>query len=120
MMSSTRRGAEGTHLPPGSMGLPLVGETLTFVRNPYRFLEIRRDRYGDVFRSNVTGRRVLFLPGIAGASAFYDPENISREDAHPFLMTDMFGGTNLEMYDGPRHFALKTIALGAFHRRALT
>jgi retinoid hydroxylase len=101
------------------MGLPLVGETLTFVRNPYRFLEIRRDRYGDVFKSNVTGRRVVFLSGIAGASAFYDPANISREDAHPFLMTDMFGGTNLEMYDGPRHFALKTIALEAFDEAAL-
>jgi hypothetical protein len=31
------------------MGLPLVGETLTFVRNPYRFLEVRGDRYGDIF-----------------------------------------------------------------------
>ena len=101
------------------MGLPLVGETPAFVRNPYRFLEVRRDRYGDVFKSNVTGRHVVFLSGIEGASAFYDPENISREDAHPFLMTDMFGGTNLEMYDGPRHLALKTIALEAFDEPAL-
>jgi cytochrome P450 len=106
-------------LPPGSMGLPLLGETPAFVRNPYRFLEIRRDRYGDVFKSNVTGRQVVFLSGIEGSSAFYDPENISRDDAHPFLMTDMFGGTNLEMYDGPRHLALKTIALQAFDESAL-
>jgi hypothetical protein len=77
-MSSTRRGAEGSRLPPGSMGLPLVGETPAFVRNPYRFLEVRRDRYGDVFKSSVTGRRVVFLSGIEGASAFYDPENIGR------------------------------------------
>jgi cytochrome P450 len=101
------------------MGLPLVGETPAFVRNPYRFLEVRRDRHGEVFRSNVAGRRVVFLSGIDGASAFYDPENIGREDAHPFLMTDMFGGTNFEMYDGPRHHALKTIALEAFDQAAL-
>ena len=118
-MSSTRPGAEGSRLPPGSMGLPLVGETPAFVRNPYRFLEVRRDRYGDVFKSNVTGRRVVFLSGIEGASAFYDPANIGRDDAHPFLMTDMFGGTNFEMYDGPRHLALKTIALEAFDEAAL-
>jgi retinoid hydroxylase len=118
-MSFTRRGVAGWRLPPGSMGLPLVGETPAFVRNPYRFLEVRRDRYGDVFKSNVTGRRVVFLSGIEGASAFYDAENIGREDAHPFLMTDMFGGTNLEMYDGPRHLALKTIALEAFDEEAL-
>jgi retinoid hydroxylase len=97
----------------------LVGETPAFVRNPYRFLEVRRDRYGNVFKSNVTGRRVVFLSGIEGASAFYDPVNIGREDAHPFLMTDMFGGTNFEMYDGPRHLALKTIALEAFDEAAL-
>jgi retinoid hydroxylase len=118
-MSSPSRGAEGSRLPPGWMGLPLVGETLAFVRNPYGFLEVRRDRYGDIFKSNVTGRRVVFLSGIEGASAFYNPENISRADAHPFLMADMFGGTNFEMYDGPRHLALKTIALEAFDEAAL-
>jgi cytochrome P450 len=101
------------------MGLPLVGETPAFVRNPYRFLEVRRDRHGDIFKSNVAGHRVVFLSGIDGASAFYDPENIGRDHAHPFLMADMFGGTNFEMYDGPRHLALKTIALGAFDQASL-
>jgi cytochrome P450 len=101
------------------MGLPLVGETPAFVRNPYRFLEVHRDRHGNVFKSNVAGHRVVFLSGIDGAAAFYDPENIGRDDAHPFLMTDMFGGTNFEMYDGPRHLALKTIALEAFDQAAL-
>jgi cytochrome P450 len=118
-MSSPHLNADASHLPPGSMGLPLIGETLAFVRNPYRFLEVRRDRYGDVFKSNVTGRQVVFLSGVNGASAFYDAGNIGRENAHPFLMTDMFGGTNFEMYDGPRHLALKTIALEAFGETAL-
>ena len=108
-----------TDLPPGRTGLPLIGETLPFVRNPYRFLEDRHARRGNVFRSNVVGRRVVFLAGIEGAEAFYDPENITREDAHPFLLVDMFGGRNFEMYDGPKHLALKTIALDAFDDRAL-
>src|ERR1700712_805670 len=109
----------GGRLPPGSMGLPLVGETPAFVRNPYRFLEVRRERHGNVFRSNVAGRRIVFLSGIEGASAFFDPENVGREHAHPFFMVDMFGGTNFEMYDGPHHLALKTIALRAFDDAAL-
>ena len=101
------------------MGLPLLGETLPFVRNPYRFLEQRRARYGNVFRSNVLGRNVVFLAGVEGAEAFYGGDNISREHAHPFLMVDMFGGVNFEMYDGPRHAALKAIALGAFDESAI-
>jgi hypothetical protein len=27
--------------PPGSNGLPLLGETLTFAKNPFRFIEER-------------------------------------------------------------------------------
>jgi retinoid hydroxylase len=118
-LMSGRPGGDGPSLPPGWMGLPLVGETAAFVRDPYRFLEIRRNRHGDVFKSNVGGRRVVFLSGLNGASAFYDQDNIGRDDAHPFLMTDLFGGTNFEMYDGPRHLGLKTIALEAFDRAAL-
>ena len=118
-MTSTRGAAEEPQLPPGSTGLPLLGETPAFVRNPYSFLEVRRDRHGDVFKSNVAGRRVAFLSGIEGATAFYDSANVSRDDAHPFFMVDLFGGRNFEMYDGPRHLALKTIALDAFDHQAL-
>src|ERR1041385_2373253 len=54
-----------------------------------------------------------------GAEAFYDSANISRADAHPFPLVDMFGGINMEMYDGPRHLALKSMALSAFDHGAI-
>jgi len=31
----------GAPPPPGSNGLPLLGETLSFVKNPFRFIEER-------------------------------------------------------------------------------
>jgi hypothetical protein len=31
-------------LPPGSAGLPLVGETLAFAKNPFRFIDERLAR----------------------------------------------------------------------------
>jgi len=64
-------------------------------------------------------RRVVFLAGIEGAEAFYDAENISRSDAHPFPLVDLFGGDNMEMFDGERHLALKTATLAAFDEEAL-
>src|SRR6266705_1093586 len=106
-------------LPPGNMGLPFVGETLALLRNPYRFLEDRQRAHGNVFKSRVLGRRVVFLAGTEGAEAFYDGENISRSDAHPFPLVDLFGGTNMEMYDGPQHLALKSMALTAFDHAAI-
>src|SRR5688572_28696370 len=106
--------------PPGSMGLPLIGETLGFITNVFRFLEVRQKRYGNVFKSQVLGRRIVFLAGTDGAEAFYNSENISRSDAHPFPLVDLFGGINMEMYDGPKHVALKTMALTAFDHAAIS
>jgi cytochrome P450 len=101
------------------MGLPLVGETPAFLSNMYRFLDDRQRRHGHVFKSSVLGRRIVFLSGTEGAEAFYAAGNISRADAHPFPLVDLFGGVNMEMYDGPRHVALKTMALTAFDHAAL-
>jgi cytochrome P450 len=104
---------------PGSMGLPVVGETLSFLSNMYRFLDDRQKRHGSVFKSNLLGRNIVFLSGIEGAEAFYNADNISRSDAHPFPLVDLFGGVNMEMYDGPKHFALKSMALTAFDHAAI-
>jgi cytochrome P450 len=99
--------------------MPLVGQTIPFVRNMYRFLEVRHARHGRAFRARVLGRRVVFLAGIPGAEAFYDADNVSREDAHPFPLVDLFGGVNMEMYDGPKHVALKAMARKAFDAHAI-
>lgn len=50
-------------LPPGSMGFPLVGETLHFGRDPARFVAERRARYGDVFSTHLLGAPTVFLLG---------------------------------------------------------
>jgi cytochrome P450 len=106
-------------LPPGRLGLPFLGESLAFMRSPFLFLDERKSRYGNVFKSRVLGRDIVFLAGLEAAEAFYDPENISRSDAHPAPLVDLFGGTNFEMYDGPKHLALKSIAISAFDAAAI-
>lgn len=106
-------------VPPGRLGLPWLGETLALLRNPFAFLDVRRGRYGPVFKSRILGRPTVFLCSAAGADAFYDAQNIVRDDAHPYPIVDLFGGVNMEMYDGPRHRALKTITLTAFGPDAL-
>src|SRR5437764_653660 len=94
-------------LPPGRLGLPWLGETLALLRNPFAFLDVRQVRYGPVFKSRLLGRPTVFLGSAEGAAAFYDDANIGRDDAHPYPIVDLFGGVNMEMYDGPRHRALK-------------
>nr|UTS77788.1 cytochrome P450 720B39 [Ginkgo biloba] len=58
--------AESTHekLPPGSMGWPLIGETISWYlcmsnNLPNKFVEERLSWYGDIFRSHLFGKRVI-------------------------------------------------------------
>ncbi|KAF2322625.1 hypothetical protein GH714_025079 [Hevea brasiliensis] len=51
-------------LPPGSMGFPLIGETLQLLTTSYSldlhpFIKKRVQRYGPIFRSNVAGRPIV-------------------------------------------------------------
>lgn len=112
-------GPLGAPLPPGRLGLPWLGETLNLLANPFAFLDVRRQRYGPVFKSRILGHPTVFLGGPEGAEAFYDVDNVGRDRAHPYPIVDLFGGVNMEMYDGPRHHALKAMALTAFDGDAL-
>lgn len=52
-------------LPPGSLGWPLIGETIQWYRciskhHMRKFVDIRERRYGDMFTSHLFGRRVIF------------------------------------------------------------
>lgn len=50
-------------LPPGARGLPWIGETIEWVRDPLRFAEERYERYGPVWRTNLMGRPCAVLLG---------------------------------------------------------
>jgi cytochrome P450 len=106
-------------LPPGERGLPFVGETLPALSNMYAFLEGKRQKHGNVFRSHILGRNVVIVSGPEGASAFLDQDKVTREKAHPSHVRELFGGINMNMFDGPRHAGLKSIALQAFDHRAI-
>lgn len=41
-------------IPPGTLGLPLIGETLSFLRDA-DFVKKRQEKYGSVFKTNILG-----------------------------------------------------------------
>ncbi|XP_062164443.1 abscisic acid 8'-hydroxylase 3 [Alnus glutinosa] len=62
-------------IPPGSRGLPLIGETLQFMasinsgRGFYDFVRVRRLRYGNCFRTNLFGETHVFVSSTESAKA---------------------------------------------------
>ncbi|GMN35578.1 hypothetical protein TIFTF001_005387 [Ficus carica] len=69
------------HIPPGSRGLPFVGETLQFMaainsgKGFYDFVLIRRLRYGNCFRTNIFGETHVFVSSTESAKAILNNES---------------------------------------------
>lgn len=49
-------------LPPGDFGLPLIGETLQFFRDP-DFSKKRQKKYGSIFKTKLFGRPTVVVMG---------------------------------------------------------
>src|SRR5688572_23452682 len=109
----------GDRLPPGRDGMPLLGETLAFAKNPFRFIEERLALHGRVFRSNVLGRKTVVVAGAEAAGRFIDPNIVMREGSMPPHVQELFGGRSLPLLDGEMHRARKALVNKAFTREAL-
>jgi cytochrome P450 len=107
-------------LPPGRNGLPLLGETIAFAKNPFRFIDQRLAAHGRVFRSHVLGRPTVVIAGPDATALFIDPERVMREGSMPPHIQGLFGGRSLPLLDGDAHRARKSLVLQGFSRAALT
>ncbi|GMY28378.1 cytochrome P450 85A1 [Fagus crenata] len=67
-------------IPPGTCGLPLIGETLQFMasinsgKGFYDFVRIRGLRYGNCFRTNLFGETHVFVSSTESAKAILNNE----------------------------------------------
>jgi cytochrome P450 len=113
--------AAANPLPPGSNGLPLVGETLVFASNPFAFIHERRARFGDVFRTSILGKPTVFIAGPARTEVWLDETRIQRQGAMPANLLQLFGGDPdiVPLLDGEAHAQRKRMLLAAFSAEAI-
>ncbi|MBK6530283.1 MAG: cytochrome P450 [Deltaproteobacteria bacterium] len=109
-----------TTLPPGDRGLPLLGETLDFLKDQFHFVDAHQARFGKVFRSNILFKDTALLVGAEGARIFNDESKVQRSGGMAPHIADLFGGTSLPLLDGEPHRQRKQQVMGAFTREALT
>jgi cytochrome P450 len=101
-------------LPPGEHEIPIVGDTLTILHNPFSFIEERRDEFGPVFHANILNRDTAIMTGPDACAAFIDPANIKRTGAQPEHVARLMAGITLATLDGEAHLARKYQILQAF------
>ncbi|HEX4620027.1 MAG TPA: cytochrome P450, partial [Myxococcaceae bacterium] len=107
--------------PPGTNGLPLLGETLPFVRDIFGFIHQRTQRHGPVFRTRILGKPTVFISGPQTAEKWLDTRLIERHGAFPPNVLQLFGGDEniVPMLDGEAHQRRKRYLLSAFSAEAV-
>jgi cytochrome P450 len=106
-------------LPPGSLGLPWIGETVSFALDNHRFFETRFKKYGPVFKSRLFGRPVAFFIGHDAFTFFIDHPAMTRDGSNPAHLQRLLAGPSLPMLAGERHAAVKRQILDAFNDEAM-
>ncbi|WBB66897.1 cytochrome P450 [Micromonospora sp. WMMD812] len=87
--------------------------TLALLRDGYRFIGERCDRYGvDVFQTRLLLRPTVCLRGRPAAVLFYDPDRFQRAGATPLrVQRTLTGRGGVQGLDGPAHLDRKGMLL---------
>jgi cytochrome P450 len=118
-MATTTAAAPLLPLPPGSLGLPFLGDTLSFFRNPIAFLDRRARELGPVFKTRLLGDDVVCLVGPEAAAFFYDERYFQRAGGSPPHFKEIFGELAVVFKDGEAHRRTRRLMAQVFSPQAL-
>jgi retinoid hydroxylase len=105
-------------LPPGSLGLPFIGEPPRILSNDYLLSQYKK--YGSIFKTRVMGRNIAVFMG-AEANRFVLQNGMKHfvwRDGWPPTFVEMLG-ESLFVQDGEEHRLKRRLIMPAFHRQAL-
>ena len=106
-------------LPPGSFGLPIIGETPSFLSDP-AFADKRQEKYGPIFKTNILGRPTVVMVG-PEANRFIlssHMRHFSWRDGWPGTFKELLG-ESLFLQEGEEHQRNRKLLRPAFHGKAL-
>ena len=106
-------------LPPGRLGLPFLGETLPFLRDPIRFFERRSREHGPIFKTRILGETMVCLVGPEAVGFLYDERYFQREGGSPPHLKEIFGELAVVFKDEAAHRRTRRLMAQAFSAEAL-
>ncbi|GMJ04802.1 cytochrome P450, family 87, subfamily A, polypeptide 2 [Hibiscus trionum] len=111
-------------LPPGSMGFPLLGETLQFftpntTSDISPFVKERMKRYGPIFKTSLVGRPVIVSTDPDLNHFVFLQEGQLFQSWYPDTFTEIFGRQNVGSLHGFMYKYLKNMVLHLFGPESL-
>ena len=105
-------------LPPGSFGLPLLGETIAFLTDG-DFASKRHNKYGQLFRTHIFGSPTIILSGAEANRFLLSNENKYFAATWPKSTTTLLGSASLAVHTGDVHASRRRLIYQAFQPRSL-
>eukprot|EP01018_Ginkgo_biloba_P038914 Gb_18384 [translate_table: standard] len=103
-------------LPPGSMGLPFIGETFEYI-TPYKpstlgtFLHKRISRYGDIFKTHIHGQPTIITASAETNQFVFQNEGRLFKCSYPDAFMNIVGEKSIMATHGPMHKKLRQLSL---------
>ncbi|MED6219074.1 hypothetical protein PIB30_032543 [Stylosanthes scabra] len=104
------------NLPPGSVGLPFVGETLQLISlyktdNPEPFMDERIKRYGPIFMTHVFGEATVFSADPDTNRFILANEGKLFEISYPGSISNLLGKHSLLLMKGNLHKRMHSMTM---------
>ncbi|XP_071250847.1 cytochrome P450 26A1 [Salvelinus alpinus] len=106
-------------LPPGSMGLPFIGETLQLLLQRRKFLRMKRQKYGCIYRTHLFGNPTVRVMGANNVRHILLGEHKLVAVQWPASVRTILGSNTLSNMHGTQHKNKKKAIMRAFSRDAL-
>ncbi|CAH9069521.1 unnamed protein product [Cuscuta europaea] len=103
-------------LPPGSLGLPFIGETLQLIaayktQNPEPFIDDRVSRYGAVFTTHIFGEPTVFSADQELNRFVLQNEGRLFESSYPGSISTLLGRYSLVLMSGSLHKRMHALTM---------
>jgi retinoid hydroxylase len=105
-------------LPPGNFGLPIIGETIGFLRDP-NFVEKRQKQYGQIFKTHLFGRSTVMMIGADANRFLFAHEKQHFAQGFPYSTNVLVGPGSVVTQSGSEHLMRRKLIQQAFQPRVL-
>jgi len=105
-------------LPPGSLGLPVIGDTLNFLQDS-EFAKKRHQQYGPIFKTSIFGQPTVFVRGQEASLFVLSNDNKYFVASFPPSTKALLGPLSLSLQTGANHINRRKLLFQAFGPRAL-
>ncbi|KAG9267616.1 cytochrome P450 26A1 [Astyanax mexicanus] len=106
-------------VPPGTMGLPFIGETLQLILQRRKFLRMKRQKYGFIYKTHLFGNPTVRVMGADNVRQILLGEHKLVAVQWPASVRTILGSDTLSNVHGSQHKNKKKAVMKAFSRDAL-